>query len=82
MANKRKEIMDNFDEIPIKEFHKMDKQGANEDNADYTAEDDGSNLDLIQKTEHPKWKVRMGAYKEIRDLFYNEYAKEINPLND
>lgn len=29
----------------------------------------------MERIEHPKWKVRLNAYKEINSLFYNEYSK-------
>ncbi len=35
---------------------------------------DEDNLPLIDRIDHPKWKVRMSAYKEISSLFYNEYS--------
>ena len=37
---------------------------------------DEDKLPLIEKMEHPKWKVRLRAYKEISEIFYNEYSKE------
>jgi hypothetical protein len=73
--------MNNFDDIPIKELNKAEgyKQERMEENEDEDHE--GDNLPVIDRIDHPKWKVRMRAYKNINDLFYNEHAKEIQRKN-
>ena len=82
--------MERFDDIPIKELNKAEgyqHQMAEEGQFDEGA--DESSLTLIQRANHPKWKIRMRAYKDIGELFYGEYSKEClkadfdqNPLNE
>ena len=59
--------MDKFDDIPIKELNKA--EGYQTQNPDTVQEEDHneSALNIFQRIEHSKWKVRMKAYKEIRE---------------
>lgn len=87
----RKELMNKFDDIPIKELNKQEayqqkrfdeqedydnSHNNNGGNANNVEEKDESNMTLYERVEHPKWKIRMNAYKEINSLFYNEYSKD------
>ena len=47
-----------------------------EEDTDEILDKDEDSLSLLEKIEHPKWKVRMNAYKEINNLFYNEYSRD------
>lgn len=69
--------MDQFDNIPIKDLNKVDGYQLKQidDNTAETEVDDESKP-LLERIENPKWKIRMGAYKEISELFYNEYSKQ------
>ena len=67
--------MDKFDDIPIKELNKAEGyQQSN--NPDIIQEEDQEELsvNIFQRIEHSKWKVRMKAYKEISELFYLQYT--------
>lgn len=83
---KKKEIMDKFDDIPIKELNKAEAYQT--PMMEEPFQDDDINvggLSLIERIESEKWKARMKAYKEIGELFYVEYSKqcqqnENNPL--
>jgi hypothetical protein len=35
-------------------------------------------LNIFQRIEHSKWKVRMKAYKEISEQFYLQYTQDQN----
>lgn len=48
----------------------------NEEPFEDNQEHDDASLSLVEKLEHTKWKVRMAAYKDINNLFYNEYSKD------
>ena len=69
--------MGKFDDIPIKELNKTEayQQQVNQETAlDEVMDED--KLPLIEKMEHPKWKVRLRSYKEVSEIFYNEYSKD------
>lgn len=36
---------------------------------------------LLDRIYNQKWKIRMRAYKDISELFYNEYSKECHKVN-
>lgn len=40
------------------------------DETEFLEDDDENKLSLIQRLEHPKWKARQRAYKEISEIFY------------
>ena len=69
--------MHHFDDIPIKELNKKTEEFKDtQDNNEEEGEKDENDLTLIEKVDHPKWKLRMKAYKQISELFYNEYSKQ------
>ena len=68
--------MDKFDDIPIKELNKTEayQQQVNVDSTNI--DDEGDTLPKNEHIEHKKWRVRMRAYKQITELFNNQYSKE------
>lgn len=70
--------MSKFDDIPIKVLNKAEgyQEKRAEDESENITDKDESQLSIIEKIDHPKWKLRMSAYKEINNLFYNEYSKD------
>jgi len=86
---KRRELMDKFDDIPIKELNKADGYQQNITQDTPTEEEtDDNNISIIQRIEHAQWKVRVKAYKEVSEQFYIQYSKDCqnknfdsNPLN-
>ena len=82
--------MERFDDIPIKELHKAEgyQQPEQQQNGDDETAEEAS-LSIVQRLSHPKWKIRMRAYKHISEQFYAEYSKDCvksdfnqNPLTD
>ena len=43
---------------------------------------DDLDLPLRERVLNSKWKIRIQAYKEINELFYNEYTKICNQKKD
>jgi len=86
---KRRELMDKFDDIPIKELNKADGYQQNITQDTPTEEEtDDNNISIIQRIEHAQWKVRVKAHKEVSEQFYIQYSKDCqnknfdsNPLN-
>ncbi len=68
--------MDKFDDIPIKELNKTEayQQQVNVDSTNI--DDEGDTLPINEQIEHQNWRVRMRAYKQITELFNNQYSKE------
>lgn len=61
--------MGKFDDIPIKELNKAEgyQQQIKEDVPAEDDTDDISALNIYQKIEHPQWKIRVKAYKDISE---------------
>lgn len=81
--------MGKFDDIPIKELNKAEGYQLNA-KQDLPTEDDTdeTTMTIYQKIDHPQWKIRVKAYKDISEQFYLQYSKdcqnknfEENPLN-
>lgn len=53
--------MNNFDDIPIKEFNKKNEEYGHLPTQEDEHEEE-SNMNLIDMVEHPKWKIRIKAY--------------------
>ena len=74
--------MDKFDDIPIKELNKAEGY-QQQQQSDIPNEEvyDESELSLITRLDNPVWKIRIKAYKEISELFYNQYSKDCQTKN-
>ena len=38
-------------------------------------DEEAASLPLVERVHHGNWKIRLAAYKEIKELFYNDYAE-------
>jgi hypothetical protein len=86
---KKRELMGKFDDIPIRDLNKAEGyQQNNKEDLPIDEEADESTLTIYQKLDHPQWKVRVKAYKDISEQFKYENQRKLhnhnfdqNPLN-
>ena len=82
--------MDKFDDIPIKELNKAEgyQQKVQQETPPDEDTDEITSLSIFQRIEHPQWKIRVKAYKDISEQLFFQYSKDCqnknfdqNPLN-
>lgn len=64
--------MNHFDEIPIKDLNKMNKEQEQKGEEEYDEDGEEMQKSLEERVESKNWKVRKQAYKELSSLFYEE----------